>query len=143
MKKTLASKIVEEARTWKNTPFKHQGRLKRLGVDCVGFISEVAKNAGVKGIEIPNNYRPHEDGAVMLQLLKSHLKPVRKMQAGDVLALSDEMLRDPDIPRHLAIVTELTSATTYIIHASERGVVEHRMNQHWHSRVHSIWRVKE
>jgi cell wall-associated NlpC family hydrolase len=45
---TLAERIVAEAETWLNTPFRHQGRLKGQGVDCVGFISEVAREAGRK-----------------------------------------------------------------------------------------------
>ena len=139
---TLADKIVAEARTWKGTRFQHQGRVKHLGVDCVGFISEVAKNAGVKDVDIPANYRPHEDGLVMLRLLKQHMRPVRKVKAGDVLALCDEAVRDPSIPRHLVVVTEVKPHTTYIIHASERGVVEHRMDGLWQRRIHSIWRIK-
>jgi hypothetical protein len=67
---------------------------------------------------------------------------VDEMQSGDVLALCDEALRDPDIPRHLAFVTELKPQTTMIIHASAAGVKEHRMNAAWMRRVHSIWRIK-
>jgi cell wall-associated NlpC family hydrolase len=139
---TLAAKIVNEARTWRGTPFRHQGRLKHQAIDCVGFISEVAKNAGVLGVEIPSNYRPHEDGSVMLQLLDEHLELVDEMQPGDVIALCDEAIRDPEIPRHLAIVTEVKPHTTFIIHASQHGVREHRMDSAWTKRIHSIWRIK-
>lgn len=139
----LAERIVAEARTWKGTRFQHQGRLKGLGVDCVGFISEVAKNAGVTGVEIPANYRPHEDGVIMLRLLRDHLELVEEMQPGDVIALCDEAVREPTIPRHLAIVTEIKPQTTFIIHASQHGVLEHRLNSLWLRRIHSIWRVKD
>lgn len=30
--------IVEEARTWMNTPYAHRGRVKGVGVDCGGLI---------------------------------------------------------------------------------------------------------
>jgi hypothetical protein len=138
----LANNIVTEARSWRGTKFQHQGRLKQIGVDCVGFISEVAKNAGVLNVEIPSDYRPHEDGEIMLRLLNEHLVLVDEMQAGDVIALCDEALAKPDIPRHLAFVTEVKPHTTIIIHASSSGVREHRMDLRLHQRVHSIWRLK-
>lgn len=145
MSTTLAQRIVEEAETWIGTRFQHQGRIKGLGVDCVNFITEVARDAGVKDLEIPQDYKPHEDGAVMLKLLNEHMSlvPTEEMQKGDVLALCDEALQMPDVPRHLVFVQEITPKTTFIIHASQYGVRRHRMNLHWHSRVHSVWRIKE
>src|SRR5687767_13527519 len=143
MSTTLAQRLVDAARSWRNTRFQHQGNIKGLGVDCVNFISEVAREAGVIGLEIPKNYRPHEDGTIMLQLLREHMDLVEEMQPGDVLALCDEALREPDIPRHLVFVTDVTPKTTFIIHASAHGVKEHRMNGQWLKRVHSIWRIKE
>lgn len=139
---TLAQRIVDAARSWKGTRFQHQGNIKGLGVDCVNFISEVAREVGVADLEIPKNYRPHEDGTIMLRLLREHMELVDEMQQGDVLALCDEALREPDIPRHLAFVTEIRPQTTMIIHASQFGVREHRTNAQWLKRVHSIWRIK-
>lgn len=142
---TLAEKIVTEARTWKGTAFLHQGRLKGLGVDCAGFIALVAHNAGLTYVEIPNDYKPQEDGVTMMRLMSQYLDfvPTEDIQAGDILALCDEALRFPDVPRHLAFVTEVTPKTNFIIHASQHGVREHRMNSHWNKRLHSAWRVKE
>ena len=142
---TLADNIVTEARTWKNTPFRHQGRLKGLGVDCAGFMGEVARNAGVANVDIPNDYKPQEDGTAMMRLLSQHLDfvPTEDVRAGDVLALCDEALRFPDIPRHLAFVTEVKAGTIFLIHASEHGVREHRTNEHWRKRIHSVWRLRD
>ncbi len=139
----LAARIVEEARTWRNTPFLHQGRLKGLGVDCAGFIGEVAQNIGIK-VDIPHDYRPQEDGTAMMKMLSKHLDFIETKDAmpGDVLALCDMALRNPDVPRHLAFVTEIKGGTIFIIHASEHGIREHRMNGFWVSRIHSCWRIK-
>lgn len=139
---TLAENIVTEARTWKGTRFVHQGRIKSVGVDCVGFISEVAKDAGVLNLDIPSNYRPHEDGEIMLRLLNEHMVLVDEMEPGDVIALCDEALQKPDIPRHLAFVTEVKPHTVFIVHASSAGVREHRIDGLWRRRIHSIWRLK-
>jgi cell wall-associated NlpC family hydrolase len=139
----LGPKVVEEARSWKGTPFRHQGRIKGQAVDCAHFIALVAEGVGIDA-EIPHNYRPREDGTVMLRLLKDKMEFVstEKIQAGDVLALCDEALREPDVPRHLAIVTEIKDHTFFVIHASEHGVKEHRVNTHWKKRIHSAWRLK-
>lgn len=143
-KKPLATRLVEEAESWIGTPFRHQGNLKGIAVDCAQFIAAVARDAGVKDLEIPGNYRQREDGAVMMRILSEHMDFVdtRDRRAGDVLALCDEALHSPEIPRHLAFVQKVSPTTTFIIHASERGVVAHRMNMHWLSRIHSCWRIK-
>jgi Cell wall-associated hydrolases (invasion-associated proteins) len=142
---TLAQRLVSEAESWIGTRFQHQGRIKNLGVDCVGFISEVAKDAGVGDLEIPNDYRPNEDGTVMLQLLNEHMTmvPTDEMEPGDVLAFCDEALQNPDIPKHLAFVQEVTPNTTFIIHASQHGVRRHRIDAAWRRRIHSVWRIQE
>lgn len=142
---TLAQRLITEAETWINTRYQEQGRIKGLGVDCVGFISEVAREAGVASLTIPGNYTSSGDGSIMLSLLREHMSlvPTEEMQAGDVLALCDEALQQPDIPRHLVFVQEVTPKTTFIIHASKHGVRRHRMNAAWLRRVHSIWRIKE
>lgn len=142
---TLAENIVEEARTWKGTKFQHQGRIKGLGVDCAGFVALVARNAGVANVDIPSDYKPQEDGAAMMRLLSQHLDFVatEDAQPGDVLALCDEALRHPDIPRHLAFVTEVRTGTLFIIHSSEHGVREHRTNLRWRERIHSCWRLRD
>lgn len=141
----LADKIVSEAGTWIGTPFRHQGRLKGQAIDCAGFISEVARNAGVSDVDIPANYRPREDGKVMMKLLKDHMThvPTDQIKKGDVLALCDEALREPEIPRHLVIVKDVTPEAIFIIHASQNGVKAHRLNTQWQKRIHSAWRIKK
>lgn len=146
MKKTPQEKVIEEARTWIGTPWMHQGHLKgpNGGVDCAGFIAEVAKKArAVPNVKFEQNYRRHEDGATMLEMLRSYMKMVKVEDArpADVLALCDENLRSPDIPRHLIILTEMEPYWRGI-HASERGVLEHRLDLNFKKRIHSVWRLK-
>lgn len=142
---TLAQRIVTEARTWINTRYQDQGRLKHYGVDCVGFIAGVARGAGINDVVIPGNYTSSGDGTVMLGLLRDHMSlvPTETMQAGDVLALCDEALQSPDIPRHLVFVEEVTPKTTFIIHSSQHGVRRHRIDAAWRRRIHSCWRLAE
>lgn len=141
----LGQRLVQEARAWKGTPFSHQGRTKGLGVDCAHFIALIARDAGVGSVEIPHDYRPREDGVIMLRLLKEHMTfvPTEETQPGDVWALCDEALREPDKPRHLVIVSDVTPKTIFIVHASEHGVREHRVDAHWRKRIHSVWRLRD
>lgn len=145
MSTTLAQRLVIEARTWINTRYQEQGRLKHYGVDCVGFIVGVAKGAGVKDVEIPSNYTSSGDGAEMLRLLRQYmfLVPTEEMQPGDVLALCDQALQSPGEPHHLVFVEEITPKTTFIIHSSEHGVRRHRIDAAWKRRIHSCWRLSE
>lgn len=142
---TLAQRLVSEAETWIGTRYQEQGRLKHYGVDCVGFISEVARGAGIKAAVIPSNYTSSGDGVMMLGLLREHmtLVPTEEMSPGDVLALCDEALQNPDIPRHLVFVQEVTPKTVFIIHSSEHGVRRHRIDAAWRRRIHSCWRIQE
>lgn len=144
MTESLADRLVEEARSWRGTPFRHQGQIKHVGVDCAQFVALVAKAAGIP-VEIPQDYKAREDGSVMLRLLNDNMGiiPTEEVKAGDVIAFSDESLRDPDVPRHLAFVSDVTPKTIFIVHASEHGVREHRTDSHWRKRIHSVWRLKE
>jgi len=144
---TLAERIVTEAEGYVGTPFLHQGRLKGLGIDCAHFVANVinAARANTPDIKIPHDYRRREDGTIMMGLLGANADfvPTEERQPGDVLALCDEALRFPGIPRHLAFVKEVTPKTTFIIHASEHGVRSHRMDARWMRRIHSVWRAHE
>lgn len=145
---TTRAQIVEEARTWKGTPWMHQQAVKGVGADCVAFIEAVALETLATGgdVSFAKDYSRSEDGATMLRLLAEHMEQIDPAEAlpGDVLALIAEDLRRPSIPRHMVIVTEVRESprTRYVIHASEHGVREHRMDAHWERRVHSAWRAR-
>jgi hypothetical protein len=140
----MRNDVVEIARSFMGTPFEHQGHLKGVGVDCAGFIAEVAKESGVlTDTEFEQNYRRQENGAEMLRLLRDYMEYVGgEPEIGDVLALCDERLAKPDIPRHLMILTE-KEPYWKAIHASEHGVREHRLDLRFKQRIHSVWRLKE
>lgn len=138
----LGDRIVAVARTWMNTPFRPQGRLKGRGVDCVGFVSEVATEAGVS-VDIPHNYKQHDDGKLMLEILNTVTEQIslEDVEPGDIFALTDDAVREPSIPRHLVFVTELTPKGPRIIHATAGGVKAHRMDAFWVRKIHSVWRI--
>jgi NlpC/P60 family putative phage cell wall peptidase len=46
--------VIREAETWLRTPYRHMGRVKGRGVDCLTLLAEVYEAAGVvPHVEIP------------------------------------------------------------------------------------------
>lgn len=151
MPKVSREQIVEIARSWKGTPFRHQGNTKGLGADCEGFVEGVFSEGGyIEVLDVVHNWRRREDGSLMIAMLDRELdfvtdKAVSQAKPADILAFCDEALRNPEIPRHLGIYTgERGDGVHYVIHMGneKHGVVEHRMDRRWLSRTHSIWRVR-
>jgi len=132
---TTRAEIIAEARTWRRTPWRHQGRLKGIACDCVGFIVGVPVALGIFpcGFDI-NGYPREGDWQRMRSVLDNYLDRVelRKMTGGDVL-----WLRVGRIPQHLAIFT----FDGTIIHAVDpnRGVTEHILNDRWFSAIVGVW----
>src|SRR5882672_3865378 len=124
----LQDQIVKEARTWIGTPFRHQGRIKGLGVDCANMISQtiiqVVPRYQGRAEAIVNNYRRFENGKLLLKILEEETDFIltEDKGPGDIIALIDEAHMFPKIPRHLVWVDELTPITTFVIDPTSKGV---------------------
>lgn len=126
--------IVAQARTWLDTPFRHQGRIKGLGVDCGGLLIGVGRELGLEIAE-PPAYSLSPDQALFAAYLQSYAIPVHgPMQPGDILHLA--FAGDP---RHVAIATDVG-----LLHAWAKPgrVVEHRLDEVWQRRLRGVWRLK-
>jgi NlpC/P60 family putative phage cell wall peptidase len=130
--------IVDCARTYIGTPFRHQGRIKGLGLDCVGLPLCVARDLGlsVDWIERYNNYAPFPVDDMVLQECKRNLieVSVEVMRPGDIICC-----RVP-VPCHVALVSELPP-NLGMIHAYDpnRKVVEHDLDFHWRRRIAGVF----
>lgn len=121
--------IVAEARTWIGTPWRHQGRLKGVGTDCLGLVGGIAVNVGL----FPSDQwrtDPAFGGYGRIPLTERMLAgcaryldnvPKNSVRLGDILLMSFAKER----PQHFAIVSRL-EPRLYIIHAyaQRRKVVE-------------------
>lgn len=136
--------IVAEARTWLNTPYRHQGRRKGHGVDCLGLISGVARSLGLVAYDRAD-YAPQPDGA----LLKRECDRLLVQQnAADLNAYSDQALGSVlllwiaarNLPQHMAIVTDLPGRLG-IIHAHQMlgSVREHGLDSFWLKRIIAVY----
>lgn len=129
--------VVETARKFLGTPFHHQGRLKGIGVDCIGLVVETAR---ILGLSYHDNteYSQYPDGKLLMkELHKSKLKsvPIENLQEGDLLVFW--ISKNTKAPQHLAIKTKDGILHTY---ATAEKVVEHKFSSAWRRRLCAVFR---
>lgn len=119
--------IVAEARSWIGTRYRHQGRRKGVGVDCIGLVGGVALACGVPNaaawLDDPDmhNYARTPDPTMLRRACAEFFDPVPVPAAreGDVLLFALERQ-----PRHFALLV----APNRVVHAyaliAARRVVE-------------------
>ena len=112
--------IIDEARKWIGTRWRHQGRNEH-GIDCVGLLIVVVEKFNLR-VFYENNYRRSVDFTALIEPFYTHCrrKSISKKQPGDII-----LMRDAILPCHAAIVSDKTN----IIHASaiRRKVIEEPM----------------
>lgn len=127
--------IVAEARTWLDTPFKHQGRLKGVGSDCVGIILGVGKSLNLLDYQL-SNYGKLPDGMLMYKIMKEQLDEVSldDIQLGDII-----LFKFHSEPQHVGFYTDIGILHSY---ADVKKCVETSMDDTWKSRVVSVFRFR-
>lgn len=119
------------------TPFKHQGRNPKAGVDCAGVVLCSVWSAGC---ELPDciGYGPQPKADVLLEELQQRARRVHRDDAepGDIMLFQYRA----DMPMHFAVLL----ANEYVVHAhgSTGKVIKHRLTSAWSARLHSIWRAE-
>lgn len=127
---TQKKDIAAEATSWIGTPFTHQGRMKGVGVDCIGLIVGVCKE-----LDLKSDVRDQTNGRVLSlhefdtpnysrlpnrQALKENLErfcepiPMENLNVGDII-----LFRMEHWPQHVGIVTEKTAEDLFFVHATE------------------------
>lgn len=131
---TTRQQIVDEARTYLNCRWHHQGR-SRAGVDCIGIVIKVAHALNIFTFDT-FDYSRQPDPNRMRELLGEHMERIdpSRAQVGDVL-----LMRFEREPQHVAIVTDQGIIHAY---AQARRVVEHRLDSLWKSRVVGAYQFK-
>jgi cell wall-associated NlpC family hydrolase len=131
----VRDRVIEIARACLNTPFRHQGRIPGLALDCAGLAIHVVKELGLPYKDMHNYSRVPHDGKLRAMMeLQPCLEPVTTPEPGDVL-----LMRFGKEPTHVAIFTGTT-----IIHAYEHvgKVCEHGLDADWHAKVVAAFRIK-
>lgn len=122
------SAFVAEARTWLDTPYRHQGRLKGVGVDCIGLVIGACRELGLFDLDV-GAYPARPDGTLRARIAEhSNAISYAEAQPGDVL-----LFHWAGVPTHVGIVTD----PGHLIHsyAVNRKVIEHRIDARWSSQI--------
>ena len=135
------AEFVAIARSWRATPWKHQGRKKGIGVDCVGFVVEVAREAGLMDVQEAANYQRRPDGQTLRAKLNEHLIAIRQvdLRPADVVLLAFDKT-----DTHVGIIGDYPAAGELsLIHAYlvASRVIEHRLDGNWRKRITGCWRI--
>ena len=127
--------LLEEARSWIGTPYRHQASLKGVGCDCLGLVRGVWRGCLGAEPELPPPYAPDwaEAGGVetLQQAALRHLEPLwsESFAVGDVLLFR---YRDGCLAKHVAIA----SASDRMIHAHDgASVCEIAITPWWRRRL--------
>ncbi len=137
--------IVECAREWIGTPYRHQASKKGVGTDCLGLIRGVYRELYNTDPETPPPYSPDwaetpdgdgQHAETMADAARRHLSEVdtKEAQAGDMLLFR---MTPGAVAKHAAI----QSAEGRMIHAcSGRAVAEVHMGTWWPRHLAYVFR---
>lgn len=130
-----ADMVVETARTYLGTPFRHQGRIKGLGVDCAGLIVGVAKELELSAFD-SKDYGRVPSADKLREVLEQEMVAIQisEAKAGDVYLMSFDAE-----PQHLAIITDYGIIHSY---SAAKKVVEHRIDDNWKRKIRGAYRFK-
>lgn len=116
---------VDTARSYMETPYHHQARVKGKGVDCLGLIICVARELGWVACDYDvRGYRRLPDGHSLLRHLREHFPEVGEsdLRPGDVVCVTYDKH-----PHHVGFVGDYPMGGLSMIHAAPQGVVEQRL----------------
>jgi len=119
--------VVEEARRWIGTPFKHAGRIKGVGADCNGFLAGVYHATGMcEFIEFqhyPRDWFLHSHDDRYLNPIMDRCVEVITHDAGDIVLFRQGKLNEEGFApwSHGGIIVEWP----LIIHARWKSFVEY------------------
>lgn len=130
--------IVQEARRWLGTPYRHQASARGAGTDCLGLIRGIWRARFGDEPEAMPAYSwdwSEPQGAERLwQAATRHLveKSLSEAAVGDVILFR---MRAGSVAKHLGIVSALTPTPAFIHAYSGHGVVESALSAPWQRRV--------
>jgi NlpC/P60 family putative phage cell wall peptidase len=139
MPKPDPNAILSAARSWLGTPWRHQGRLKGIGVDCGGLIIGVGKELGLLDFDT-HAYGRIPDGQKLRALCAEHLvpNPGSEIAPGDIL-----LMRFTRHPQHLALVGDRGEPFSLIHAYADAGIcVEHGADPTWRRRIVAAYSFK-
>ena len=134
----MSAQIVDVARGWIGTPYRHQASCRGAGADCLGLLRGVWREVhGAEPEEIPpytaDWAEPSRD-EVLWRAACRHLRPKSpdKAAPGDVLLFR---MRAGAVAKHLGIQARVGPRATFIHAYSGHGVLESALTAAWARRL--------
>ncbi|MBO9396827.1 peptidase [Shimia sp. R9_2] len=132
------AQVVEIARRWIGTPYRHQASLMGAGTDCLGLIRGVWRRLyGQEAALVPpytKDWAEARNEEVLWQAAATYLLPksLAEEAAGDVLLFR---MKSGAVAKHLGIAGRV-GAEASVIHAyGGHAVVENALSLPWRRRI--------
>jgi len=132
--------IIEKAREWIGTPYRHASAVKGRGSDCIGFAFAVYKELGLidPNLRLPKNYSREPSDRTMQIYLDKHLKKTDEIRDGYVGLFTFDKY-----PQHLCIFSTIPqTGLPGMIHASLmfKRIVEHHFSSEWRQWLTGVYK---
>ncbi|MEH6833848.1 MULTISPECIES: NlpC/P60 family protein [Falsihalocynthiibacter] len=130
--------IVQAARSWLRTPYRHQASQKGAGTDCLGLLRGVWREVlGFEPTRVPaytNDWSEPQGVEELWEAALVHLiaKPLDHAAMGDVLLFR---MRVGAVAKHLGIQGNVGSEPSFIHAYSGHGVLESPLSAPWQRRI--------
>ena len=131
----MIDQILNSARACLETPFRHQGRVAGVGMDCAGLAVHIVEDLGLPYKDMYGYSRvPHEGKLKAMLDLQPSLQQVSTPEPGDLL-----LMKFGGEPTHIAVFTGST-----VIHAYEAAgkVCEHILDSDWKAWIVASYRIR-
>jgi len=130
--------FLAAARGMVDTPFRHQGRLPGIGLDCGGLAICALIQCGYP-VNDPRGYGRLPAKGMLEQALLDHCDRIAlaDLLPGDLMAFA---FRTES--QHIAIVTSLAPVMLLHAYADVGKVVENGCDATWQNRLRGCWRLR-
>ncbi|HHI71894.1 MAG TPA: peptidase [Rhodobacteraceae bacterium] len=132
----IGERVVQAARGWIGTPYRHQASAKGAGTDCLGLLRGVWRELyGAEPEDVPaytpDWSEPQGDERLWRAALR-HLEVQQGRAAGDLLLFR---MRAGGVAKHLGIAGRIGPEPTFIHAYTGHGVVESPLSRPWQRRI--------
>jgi len=132
----IGERVVQTARGWIGTPYRHQASTRGAGTDCLGLLRGVWRE--IYGDEpedvpayTPDWSEPQGEERLWRAALR-HLQVQQGRAAGDLLLFR---MRAGGVAKHLGIAGRIGPEPTFIHAYTGHGVVESPLSRPWQRRI--------